>query len=407
MKRSFALITALVVVILGALFFAGCDIDSGGGGTGSNTTGSLKVRNESSVTLLNINWGGESITDGDEEDFEPGNASSKVTVNEETMAYIRFVIKQYDFASDSWSTFPCRTQEIITVSPGDDIEFRFMNSTIVVDISDSSHTGTLESMELYWPGPGLTVKNDSSYDLQEVIWQRSEYSVTPIALIAKNTEGNFRYDGSGFLYFTRKDPMISLRTIAPIVIERSGKGGSTIYTITDDAKFIEVGSATNEGALKDIRKKVVFFDDAEGVELKDGYESTDGVFTYDTMIGDYWVDTYYNPKNGNRSIAIGGNVNKTQLSLKISLDATAKFSFYYANKYNFSLSDATKNAAFYIDGVKKITLETADTNWTSVKYDLEPGDHDLVWEKTDGLYYSESPSYRYFFSLDDILIEYE
>jgi hypothetical protein len=104
---------------------------------------------------------------------------------------------------------------------------------------------------------------------------------------------------------------------------------------------------------------------------------------------------------------IGGNTNKSQLSLKVSLEAAAKLSFYYANKCNFYESDENKNAAFYIDGVKKITLETADTNWTSVKYDLEPGYHDLVWEKTDGLYNYESKFYGYFLSLDDILIEYE
>jgi len=98
------------------------------------------------------------------------------------------------------------------------------------------------------------------------------------------------------------------------------------------------------------------------------------------------------------------------LYLKINLIKKAKLSFWYANK-----KLDTGSTFFKINGITERTWET-DVDWSFITVDLEAGENNIVWEKTDGYYYSDGFYYEgwysgiirryYYLSLDDILIYY-
>ena len=158
----------------------------------------------------------------------------------------------------------------------------------------------------------------------------------------------------------------------------------------------------------------VWFDNAEGVMPP--YTQKQSFVGYyrnlsDLPNGD--SNSFYPPKNGNKSIAIGGTDNAL-LHLKVNLTHRAKLSFWYAHRLN-----STGSASFQINGVDRMTLN-ANVDWSYIEFDLNPGENNLIWKK-DG-YKITSYSIgsfsiaripilttRYYYaylSLDDILITY-
>jgi hypothetical protein len=112
-----------------------------------------------------------------------------------------------------------------------------------------------------------------------------------------------------------------------------------------------------------------------------------------------YYNYYSSPKNGKKSIAVGGT-NTAKLHLKINLSKAAKLSFWYAN--TDAVYTSSGGASFSINGTTQRTW-TTDVNWSKAEYDLAAGVTDLVWEKTDGYYYNNNYCYL---TLDDILIYY-
>jgi hypothetical protein len=158
----------------------------------------------------------------------------------------------------------------------------------------------------------------------------------------------------------------------------------------------------------------VWLDDAEGVMPP--YAQKQSFVGYyrnlsDLPNGD--SNSFYPPKNGNKSIAIGGTSNAL-LHLKVNLTHKAKLSFWYAHRQN-----STGNASFQINGVDRMTLN-ANVDWSYIEFDLNPGENNLIWKKVGYKVTSYSigsfsiaripvPTTRYYYaylSLDDILITY-
>jgi hypothetical protein len=110
------------------------------------------------------------------------------------------------------------------------------------------------------------------------------------------------------------------------------------------------------------------------------------------IFGDYF---YFPPKNGQKSIAVGGTAT-AKLHLRITLDKAAKLSFWYVNK-----CWGAAGTTFSINGTTHRTW-TTDVDWSKLEFDLAAGENDLVWEKKDGDYSS-----YYYLTLDDILIYYK
>jgi hypothetical protein len=94
-----------------------------------------------------------------------------------------------------------------------------------------------------------------------------------------------------------------------------------------------------------------------------------------------------------------GGTNTAKLHLRVSLNKAAKFSFWYANKYN------SGETTFSINGTTQRTWST-DVNWSKLEFDLAAGVNDLVWEKKDGYFTGPYSNSYYYLTLDDILIYY-
>jgi hypothetical protein len=201
--------------------------------------------------------------------------------------------------------------------------------------------------------------------------------------------------GAGYIYFKRKSNAITARTKDMVIVNE----GETInFTFTDNTLIVEANNPDNAGTLDSLVSTVIWWDDAEG-EMQPYYEAASFVGYYKTYSDLYYgdSDSYFNPpKNGQKSIAVGGT-NTAKLHLRINLTKAAKLSFWYANKkYN------TAGTTFSINGTVDRTW-TTDINWSKLEYNLAAGQNDLVWEKKDGI---SSNYYYYYLTLDDILIYY-
>jgi hypothetical protein len=180
------------------------------------------------------------------------------------------------------------------------------------------------------------------------------------------------------------------------------KNDNIEFVFTDNTLIVEINNQNNSGTLSSVQNTVIWWDDAER-EMQPYYlkqsdvgyysGSSNGSYSSDIFGNGYYY--YYGPKNGAKSIRVGGT-NTALLHLKINLTKKAKLSFWYANKYN-----STAGTTFTINGIEKAKW-TTDINWSFFTYDLESGENDLIWAKKDGV----RNSGYYYLSLDDILIYY-
>ncbi|MDR1325076.1 MAG: hypothetical protein LBK00_03470 [Treponema sp.] len=248
----------------------------------------------------------------------------------------------------------------------------------------------------------LTIQNNSFTELTDVIWNNVSFANNTVEGSIKigTSVPNTVSAGSGYIFFKRKSNPIIARTKDLVII---AEYDNKTIAFEDSTEIVEVNNQDNTGTLGGLQTTVVFLDDAEG-ELQSYYEAASFVGYYaadaDLLYTNSSYNRYNTPKNGQKSIAVGGT-NTAKLHLKISLDKAAKLSFWYANKDNpYSSSGQT---TFSINGTTQRTW-TTDVNWSKVEYDLEAGVNDLVWAKTDGYY---SYPYCYYLTLDDILIYYK
>jgi len=234
----------------------------------------------------------------------------------------------------------------------------------------------------------LKISNQSFTEITDVMWQnvpfytnQSEKSIKSGTNATNNVEA-----GAGYVFFKRKSNPITARTSDLVVIERNQ---TKEFTFTDNTVIVEVGNTANTGSLGSLPNTVVWWDDAEG-EMQPYYEARSVVRYYSSYV-DLGTSAVYLPKNGNKSIAVGETY-AAMLHLRINLTKNAKLSFWYANKRR---SNSTGSTFFKLNGSTERTWKT-DVNWSFMTVDLEAGENDIVWEKTDGFY----------LSLDDILIYY-
>jgi hypothetical protein len=93
----------------------------------------------------------------------------------------------------------------------------------------------------------FTIKNESSYDLSAVKWSNVSFASNNSDLLkAASSTKEVKESDTGYIYFTRKDIGIELRTDLPYSQSDSSA------TITDNMVVIEVGNDLNRGTLKEI-----------------------------------------------------------------------------------------------------------------------------------------------------------
>jgi hypothetical protein len=349
-----------------------------------NTT--LKIKNESSTDITNVIWQSVSFASNTTE-----NSINKGTTVTKTVqpgsGYIYFKRRT--------NTINARTRDLVVINKDEETEFTFTDATIIVDVDNPDNTGTIGSLQ-----PILTtlkIKNESFTEITDVIWQgvsfrnnQYENSIKTGTNVSAVVQA-----GAGYIFFKRKSNPITARTGDMVIIE---KNEQKEFVFTDSTVIVEVNNPENTGTLHDLPSTVVFWDDAEG-EMQQYYLKQSFVGYYkdksDLLFPASSFNNFYTPKNGNKSIAVGGT-NTALLHIKVNLEKNAKLSFWYANKFNGSAG-----TVFSINGEEKVKW-TTDINWSFVSFNLEPGINDIIWEKKDGTL--NSP--YYYLSLDDILIYY-
>ncbi|MDR0472677.1 MAG: hypothetical protein LBH43_03255 [Treponema sp.] len=253
----------------------------------------------------------------------------------------------------------------------------------------------------------LTINNMSSYRISNV-----EYSGIDFSTInsGKDTTKDVSH-GTRYVLFNLQVYNVQLRCrITNVFTSEEGKNNeltitnNTIITTIEDEQTNSLANIFN--ALRmELQSTVVWWDDA-GEEMKPYFERRNFAGYYDKYsLGDN--ANLYPPKNGDKSIAIGGT-NDALLHIKINLDRKAKLSFWYANKNAGDLG-----AGLIINDSMKLIL-TTNVNWSFIEFNLEPGENNLVWGKRDGIWYNyyynlATGKYEngyFYLTLDDILIYY-
>jgi len=243
----------------------------------------------------------------------------------------------------------------------------------------------------------LIIKNESFTEITDVLWQSVNFTNNQFENSIKTgtSASNSVEEGASYIFFKRKSNPITARTNDLIIIE---KDKQVEFTFTDNTLIVEINNTQNSGKLGMLNSTVVWWDDAEG-KMQPYYEARSLVCYYETggkYDGGTLIGSFYEPKNGKKSIAIGRE-NTALLHLKIDLKKKAKLSFWYANRFN---SNSTAGTTFKVNDIE-VRKWSTDVNWSFMEFNLEPGVNDLIWEKKDGV----ASSYRYL-SLDDILIYY-
>jgi hypothetical protein len=203
---------------------------SGGGGT------QMTIRNESSYNLSDVTWSTlKFVSSGQTADLLMGTTATKETTDDAS-GYIYFIRKDIGIS--------LRTQ---TISTAENSPVTINNNTVVVQIGNDSNTGSLSQITL----PSMTIRNDSTYDLSDVTWSGLKFvssGQTADLLMGTSSKMNAEEDASGYIYLTRKDSGISLRTQA------SSTMGDSPVTIHNDTVVVEIGHETNMAALSLIEK---------------------------------------------------------------------------------------------------------------------------------------------------------
>ena len=348
----------------------------------------LLIKNESFTEISDVVW--NNITFPISTTQNSIKSGSSVTKNvEEGSGYI--------FFKRVTNPINARTRDLIKVEKDESKEFKFSDNLIIVDIDNPNNTGTLQTLQPIQTK--LIIKNESFIEITDVIWQGANFANNQYENSIKpgTTVTNIVEPGGGFIFFKRKSNPVTARTSEIVIIE---KYNNKEFVFRDNTNIFEVNNSKNSGTLSSLKNTVVWWDDAEG-ELQPYYERTNYVGYYENLATLPYKGTsnsFYEPKNGKKSIAIGG-ANSAKLHFKINIEKKAKISFWYANRAN-----GTAGTVFTINGTEEKKWIT-DINWSFMEYELSPGMNDIIWQKNDGYYYNLG-SYTSYFSLDDILIKY-
>jgi hypothetical protein len=190
----------------------------------SAATATLKLQNQSSVTLADVKWGNTVVSAS----LAP---SESTTLNVSEGAFYLY------FTKGSADGFKCRTKETI-VAKDKAITQTITNNTVVVDLNDATNVAPLGTI-----GPRetrLTIQNQSSVTLTDVKWGNTVVSASLAP--SESTTMNVS-EGTFYLYFTKGSANgLKYRTQETIAV---AKGETTTQTMTNDTVVVDLNDATN------------------------------------------------------------------------------------------------------------------------------------------------------------------
>ena len=285
----------------------------------------------------------------------------------------------------------------------------FVLAAIIVFALATCDDGSGSDEPLETDNTTLKIKNESFSEITDVIWQNISFanSQSENSIKTGTTVTNDVTAGSGYIFFKRKSNPVIARTRDLVVVNEKE---NIEFLFIDNTLIVEVNNTSNTGTLRNLQSTVVWWDDAESEMqpyfVKQSFVGYYAVTSSDLLFNENTTLLYndcYPPKNGNKSIAIGGT-NTALLHLRVNLSKHAKLSFWYANRDDTSTT-TPDGAAFSINGEKKWEWNSR-IDWSFVEYDLQPGENNLIWEKKDGQFVPTVNDRYSYLSLDDILIYY-
>jgi len=221
----------LTVLAVFALCLTACPTDDGNGDGGKGTTTTLRIKNESSKPIRNVVWNNVVFNDA-QNPINKGNSTVKTL--EEGSGYIFF-----DFYS-----VPYRTNSLIVVEKEENAEFTFLDSTVVVDVSNPSNSVTLGTLAI--PPTTLSITNSTSYDFYTVEYGDVDFgSLSKGSSISKTISAGTR-DLEVSVYF--EGYMVIYMTVDEAVICEEGM--SKQFTITNTTNVTAASGA--QGTLKNV-----------------------------------------------------------------------------------------------------------------------------------------------------------
>jgi hypothetical protein len=333
----------------------------------------LTIINMSEYDFFNVEYFGVNFGN-----IEKGKDVTKV-VSDGTR-YIYFQLRTIHGDVRFWT-------ELISCEKDKNNEIKINNDTII-NTTENELNDKLKTLFILLNRPTvLTIINESSFDLTDVIWQTVSFSNTQnINAIARGTNVTKNVQtGVEYIYFRRNTNHIIARTSNLVVVEKYGSE----FIFDNNTPIVELNNDSNTGTLGLLERTVIWWDDAEGEMQPYNLRNNAVYYNGSSYSREGFTDEYgwgvyhyylYPQKNGSRSIAIGGS-NTAKLNLKINLERNAKLSFWVANRYRGSTG-----ATFSINGIE-MTKWTSDVSWLLVTFDLLLGENDLLWEKKDGFSY--------------------
>jgi len=190
------------------LVFIACEEDESNndknGSTGNVGGASLKIKNESSFVISTLLWNGHLFAVQPSVILPGGRTSGYI---EEGSGYITFAFYHSDNGSADMGayTYGFRTQSILVVEEGQSGEIIFTNNTLIVD-----EDGKQDILNNFGNKIAtLKIQNDSSYRLNEVSWNNTNFSTIPNgSFLEQGTSANRRWSN---LHFSGANLPIKIR----------------------------------------------------------------------------------------------------------------------------------------------------------------------------------------------------
>jgi len=223
----------IIILAIFALVLTACLTDDDGGDDNGKDTGNttLRIKNESSKPIRNVVWNNVVFND-DQNPINKGNSTVKTL--QEGSGYIFF----------NFYAVPYRTNSLVVVEKDETAEFTFLDSTVVIEVSNPNNSVTLGSLAT--PPTTLSITNSTSYDFFTVEYGDIDFgSISKGSSISKTTspgtkdlEVSVYFDGMMVIYMTVDEPVLC------------EEGMPKQFTITNTTNVTAASGA--QGTLKNV-----------------------------------------------------------------------------------------------------------------------------------------------------------
>jgi len=107
--------------------------------------------------------------------------------------------------------------------------------------AEKSEEAPIEEVTI--PGTSLKIKNESSYELDEIVWQGVSFAGSGAAPLKSGYVSTKAVEsGSGYIFFVRKQDALKVRTNVIVTVD---EGQAEEFTIIDNTMIVEIENQSN------------------------------------------------------------------------------------------------------------------------------------------------------------------